>query len=76
MSTPRLPLTAPSKLHCFRAMPAIFVLIWKHRFCRGAPTACAAPPMGFLAWRYALSVLAFGCGSQIARPVWPRDRSQ
>jgi drug/metabolite transporter (DMT)-like permease len=35
-----------------------------------------APPMSFLAWRYAISVLAFLVWIAIAKPAWPRDRSQ
>jgi drug/metabolite transporter (DMT)-like permease len=36
-----------------------------------------APPMGFLAWRYALSIAAFGLWIGLSRSVsWPRGRRQ
>jgi drug/metabolite transporter (DMT)-like permease len=35
-----------------------------------------APPMGFLAWRFALSVVAFGIWVLLARAAWPQGRRQ
>ena len=59
-----------------RAMPAVFVLIWSTGFVVARLGMPHAPPLGFLALRYALSVLAFGIWIAIARPRWPRDRGQ
>jgi drug/metabolite transporter (DMT)-like permease len=35
-----------------------------------------APPLGFLAWRFALSVLVFGAWVLWSRPSWPAGRAQ
>jgi len=59
-----------------RAMPAVFVLIWSTGFVVARYGMPHAPPMGFLVWRYALSVLAFGIWIAIARPRWPSGRNQ
>ncbi len=59
-----------------RAMPLVFVLIWSTGFVVARYGMPHAPPMGFLAWRYALSMLAFAVWIAIARPAWPRDRAQ
>lgn len=58
------------------AMPAIFVLIWSTGFVVARYGMPHAPPMTFLSWRYALSVLAFLVWIAVARPAWPRDRTQ
>ncbi|MCU0814118.1 MAG: DMT family transporter [Burkholderiaceae bacterium] len=58
------------------AMPAVFVLIWSTGFVVARYGMPHAPPMTFLAWRYALSVLAFAAWIAWARPAWPRDRMQ
>lgn len=58
------------------AMPAVFVLIWSTGFVVARYGMPHAPPMTFLAWRYALSVLAFAAWIAWARPAWPRDRTQ
>ncbi len=58
------------------AMPAVFVLIWSTGFVVARYGMPHAPPMTFLAWRYALSVLAFAVWIAWARPGWPRDRAQ
>ena len=42
-----------------RAMPAVFVLIWSTGFVVARYGMPHAPPMGFLAVRYALSIAAF-----------------
>jgi drug/metabolite transporter (DMT)-like permease len=58
------------------AMPAIFVLIWSTGFVVARFGMPHAPPMSFLAWRYALSVVAFGLWILATRPAWPRNRNQ
>jgi drug/metabolite transporter (DMT)-like permease len=59
-----------------RAMPAIFVLIWSTGFVVARLGMPHAPPLGFLVVRYALSVAAFAVWIALARPAWPRDRTQ
>jgi drug/metabolite transporter (DMT)-like permease len=59
-----------------RAMPWIFVVIWSTGFVVARLGMPHAPPMGFLAIRYALSVLCFGLWIGVARASWPRDRRQ
>ena len=57
-------------------MPAVFVLIWSTGFVVARYGMPHAPPMGFLALRYALSVLAFGVWIAFARAAWPQGRVQ
>jgi drug/metabolite transporter (DMT)-like permease len=59
-----------------RAMPAVFVLIWSTGFIVARFGMPHAPPMKFLAMRYALSVVAFLVWAGLARAAWPRDRGQ
>lgn len=60
-----------------RAMPAVFVLIWSTGFVVARLGMPHAPPMGFLAWRYGLSIVALGAWIALARGVpWPRGRTQ
>jgi len=60
-----------------RAMPAVFVLIWSTGFVVARLAMPHAPPMGFLAWRYGLSIVAIGGWIALARGVpWPRERAQ
>jgi len=59
-----------------RAMPAVFVVIWSTGFIVARYGMPHAPPMKFLAVRYALSVLAFLAWALLARAAWPRDRRQ
>ena len=59
-----------------RAMPAVFVLIWSTGFIVARYGMPHAPPMKFLALRYALSVLAFLVWAALARAAWPRNRTQ
>jgi drug/metabolite transporter (DMT)-like permease len=59
-----------------RAMPAVFVLIWSTGFIVARYGMPYAPPLKFLAVRYALSVLCFLVWVRIARVSWPRDRAQ
>lgn len=58
------------------AMPAVFVLIWSTGFVVARYGMPHAPPLGFLALRYALSVLAFGAWIALARATWPRGPAQ
>jgi drug/metabolite transporter (DMT)-like permease len=57
-------------------MPALFVLIWSTGFVVARYGMPYAPPLGFLAWRYALSVLAFALWIAAVRAPWPRSRGQ
>lgn len=59
-----------------RAMPVVFVLIWSTGFVVARLAMPHAPPMGFLAWRYALSVLIFLVWVLLARAAWPGSLSQ
>ena len=60
-----------------RAMPSVFVLIWSTGFVVARLGMPHAPPMGFLAWRYALSIVAIGAWIVWSRGVpWPRGRAQ
>lgn len=59
-----------------RAMPAVFVLIWATGFIVARYGMPHAPPMKFLALRYALSVGCFLVWAWLARAAWPRDRRQ
>jgi drug/metabolite transporter (DMT)-like permease len=58
------------------AMPAVFVLIWSTGFVVARYGMPHAPPLGFLALRYALSVLAFGVWIALVRASWPVGRAQ
>ena len=57
-------------------MPGVFVLIWSTGFVVARYGMPHAPPMGFLAWRFALSVLAFGLWVLLSGAAWPRERAQ
>lgn len=59
-----------------RAMPAVFVLIWSTGFVVARLGMPHAPPMGFLAVRYALSVALFLVWIALARAAWPVGRAQ
>jgi drug/metabolite transporter (DMT)-like permease len=59
-----------------RAMPWVFVLIWSTGFVVARFGMPHAPPMGFLAWRYALSVLLLLLWALAARAAWPTERAQ
>jgi drug/metabolite transporter (DMT)-like permease len=59
-----------------RAMPAVFVLIWSTGFIVARYAMPYAPPLKFLAVRYALSVVCFLVWVRWARVAWPRDRVQ
>ena len=59
-----------------RAMPLVFVGIWSTGFVVARFGMPHAPPMSFLAWRYALSIVAFGAWIALTRPAWPATRRQ
>jgi drug/metabolite transporter (DMT)-like permease len=59
-----------------RAMPMIFVGIWSTGFVVARFGMPHAPPLSFLAWRYLLSVAAFGLWVLWSRPAWPQGRAQ
>jgi drug/metabolite transporter (DMT)-like permease len=59
-----------------RAMPAVFVLIWSTGFIVARYGMPHAPPLTFLSWRYALSVLCFGVWIALARAAWPQGARQ
>jgi drug/metabolite transporter (DMT)-like permease len=58
------------------AMPAVFVGIWSTGFVVARFGMPHAPPLTFLAWRYALSIAAFAVWIALARAAWPRGRAQ
>ena len=58
-----------------RAMPAVFVLIWSTGFIVARYGMPYAPPMKFLAVRYALSILCFLPWIMVARVKWPVSRA-
>ena len=59
-----------------RAMPAVFVLIWSTGFIVARYGMPHAPPMKFLAVRYALSFLCFLLWIRISGVRWPQSRGQ
>ena len=58
------------------AMPAVFVVIWSTGFVVARLGMPQSPPMKFLAWRYAFSVLCFLAWSAAARVKLPSDPRQ
>lgn len=59
-----------------RALPAIFVLIWSTGFVVAKFGLPFAPPLTFLAIRYALSIACFLVWVRLARAVWPHEPGQ
>ena len=57
-------------------MPWVFVLIWSTGFIVARFGMPNAPPMSFLAMRYALSVACYGGWVWLARAPWPQGRAQ
>jgi len=57
-------------------MPGVFVLIWSTGFIVARYGMPHAPPLSFLAIRYALSVLYFAAWIALAGVSWPRNRAQ
>ena len=70
-------MSSPSQDNAWlRAMPWIFVLIWSTGFIVARFGMPHAPPMKFLAVRYALSILCFLPWIWATRVSWPKDRRQ
>ena len=59
-----------------RAMPIVFVLIWSTGFIVARYGMPYAPPLKFLATRYALSLLCFAALVVLARVTLPSSRAQ
>jgi len=59
-----------------RAMPGVFVLIWSTGFIVARYGMPHAPPLKFLAVRFALSALCFVLWAWLARVRWPASRLQ
>ena len=57
-------------------MPIVFVLIWSTGFIVARFGMPFAPPLTFLAWRYALSILCFLPWIAWSRVPWPTSASQ
>jgi len=58
------------------AMPLVFVLIWSTGFIVARYGMPHAPPLGFLGWRYALSVGVFLVWIRLSGAAWPAGRRQ
>ncbi len=59
-----------------RAAPAVFVLIWSTGFVVARFAMPHAPPFSFLAWRFVLSIFAFGVWILLSGARWPRQPRQ
>ncbi|AMM25827.1 DMT family transporter [Variovorax sp. PAMC 28711] len=59
-----------------RAMPVVFVLIWSTGFIVARYGMPYAPPLKFLAVRYALSLACFAAWVMAAHVAWPATRTQ
>ncbi len=59
-----------------RAMPLVFVLIWSTGFIVARYGMPHAPPMKFLAMRFALSIACFLPWILLARVAWPKNGAQ
>lgn len=70
------PATTVRNAGWLRAMPAVFVLIWSTGFIVARYGMPYAPPLKFLAVRYALSLVCFGAWVALARVAWPAARAQ
>lgn len=64
-------MTEASRSAALRVMPAVFVLIWSTGFIVARYGMPHAPPMGFLAWRFALSIVCFLPWIALAGVRWP-----
>ena len=58
------------------AMPWVFVGVWSTGFVVARLAMPHAPPLSFLCWRYALSLLAFWLWMLAAGVAWPQGRVQ
>jgi len=68
--------TVATTSFALRMMPAVFVLIWSTGFIVARYGMPHAPPMSFLAIRYALSAICFALWAFALRAAWPRQRAQ
>ncbi|MEY8878553.1 MAG: DMT family transporter [Leptothrix sp. (in: b-proteobacteria)] len=57
-------------------MPGVFVVIWSTGFIVARYGMPHAPPLGFLSWRYALSLIGLSTWVVISGARWPQGRSQ
>lgn len=57
-------------------MPVFFVLIWSTGFIVARYAMPYAPPLTFLSWRYALSIVCFLPWIRVARVAWPASPRQ
>lgn len=69
-------MTRPGEGAWLRAMPWMFVLIWSTGFVVARFGMPHAPPMSFLAWRFAFSVLGLVIWARWAGARWPSTRAQ
>lgn len=69
-------MTTPADSGWVRATPLVFVLIWSTGFIVARYGLPHAPPMKFLAARYALSLACFIPWVLLAHVRWPRSRAQ
>lgn len=67
---------ADNRRAVIRAMPWVFVMIWSTGFIVARFGMPHAPPLTFLAMRFALSLACFAVWMQLARIAWPRERVQ
>ena len=74
LSKAQFPRTLPTLL--LAVMPLVFVLIWATGFIVAKYGMPYAPPMKFLALRFALSVVCFAVWVYAARAAWPKERMQ
>lgn len=68
--------TAQQRARLLAAMPWVFVAIWSTGFVVARLAMPHVPPLSFLSWRYALSVLAFALWVRLARVRWPQGPGQ
>ena len=71
-----MPTTHAAIPKLIKAMPAVFVLIWSTGFIVAKFGLPYAPPLSFLAIRYALSIACFLVWIVLARAAWPQGRQQ
>jgi drug/metabolite transporter (DMT)-like permease len=57
------------------AMPWVFVLIWSTGFVVARLAMPHVPPLTFLSWRYAASIVAFAIWVRAAGVAWPSGRA-
>lgn len=73
---PAAPARGAADAALLAAMPVVFVLVWSTGFIVARYGMPHAPPLKFLALRYALSIACFAVWIALARPAWPRSRAQ